>query len=134
GVVVCPDTRRPAAVTIDIGHAMATAVWEKPDLRLATCSRWPEGQDCDQLCAGQIEGTPSETRPKALAARFFAGRRCAICQRSIDPLSVITLQPGFMDPQTREVQAWNEVAPQDLPGAIASRRALCSNCTLAESF
>src|SRR3954470_11318551 len=133
-VVVCPDTRRPAAVRVDIGHAIATAIWEKPDVRLTACSRWPDGRECDQPCASQIERTSSATQPKAMAARFFAGRRCAICQRSIDPLSVVTLQPGFMDPDTRQVQAWNEVAPQALPATIAASRALCSNCTLAESF
>ena len=133
-VVICPETKRPVAVKVDVGHAITTAVWEKPDLRLTTCTRWPEGHDCDQLCVKQIEYTPEQTRPKAMAAHFFAGLRCSICQRPIEPPSRITLQPGFMDPGTRKVQTWNEVPPQDLPEAIATRRALCSNCTLAESF
>ena len=133
-VVICPETKRAVAVKVDVGHAMTTAVWEKPDLRVASCTRWPVDHDCDQWCVKQIEHTPEQTQPKAMAAHFFANLRCAICQRPIEPPSSITLQPGFMDPATRKVQTWNDVAPQDLPDAIATRRALCSNCTLAESF
>jgi hypothetical protein len=46
----------------------------------------------------------------------------------------MALQPGFMDPATHKVESWNEIPPQDLPLAIATRRPLCSNCTVAESF
>jgi hypothetical protein len=133
-VVVCPETKRPVAVKVDVGHAMTTAIWEKPDVRLTACSRWPEGQDCDQLCVRQIETDPSETQPKVIAAHFLANRQCAICRRVIQPPSSVTLQPGFMDPVTNKVEAWDELAPQSLPEAIVTRRALCENCTLAESF
>jgi hypothetical protein len=133
-VVVCPETQRPVAVNVDVGHAMTTAVWEKPDLRLTSCSRWPERADCDQPCVKQIELLPDATRPQAIATHFFAGLRCSICQRPIEPPSAVALQPGFMDPGSRKVQKWDEVPPQDLPDAVATRRALCSNCTLAESF
>jgi hypothetical protein len=133
-VVVCPETQKAVAVRVDVGHAVASAVWEKPDLRLTSCSRWPERQDCDQPCVHQIETTPSETSPKVIATHFFSSQRCAICTRPIEPPSAITLQPGFMDPVTHKVDNWQEVAPQDLAEAIATRRPLCANCTLAESF
>jgi hypothetical protein len=133
-VVVCPETDEPVAVKVDVGHAVASAVWEKPDLRLTSCTRWPERQDCDQPCVQQIETAPSETSPKTIAAHFFAKEHCAICSRPIDAPNSMTLQPGFMDPATHRVQSWDEVTPQDLPAAIATRRPLCANCTLAETF
>jgi hypothetical protein len=133
-VVVCPETQRTAAVAVDAGHAMATAVRERTDLRLTSCSRWPERQDCAQPCVRQIETAPSETRPKTIAVHFFETARCAICRRPIGPPSVMTLQPGFMDAATHKVQRWNEIPPQDLAGAIAADHPLCSNCTVAESF
>lgn len=133
-VVVCPETQNPAAVNVDVGHAIVSAVWEKPDVRLSTCSRWPERQDCDQPCVQQIETLRSETSPKVIAAHFFGTVRCSICTRPIAPPSGVALQPGFMDPTTHKVESWNEVPPQDLPQAIATRRPLCANCTLAESF
>lgn len=133
-VVICPDTGRPVAVKVDVGHAVATAIWERPELRVTSCTRWCDGLDCDQRCVTQIERTPEQTRPRAMAAHFFDGLRCSICRERIERPGGNGLQPGFMDPFTRTVQAWDELAPQHLPEAIATRRALCPNCTLAESF
>jgi len=132
-LVVCPETQRPVAVRIDVGLAMASAVWEAADLRVTSCSRWPDRQDCDQPCVHEIETHPKDTQPRAIAARFFSSQRCAICSRPIDPFSRMTLQPGFMDPATRHVKTWADLPPEDLPRAIAGWRPLCSNCTQAES-
>jgi len=133
-IVVCPETRTPVAVTVEVGHAVASALWEKADLRLTSCSRWPERGNCDRACVQQLEEAPSETAPKAIATRLFASERCAICTSPIEAPSAMTLQPGLMDPTTRVVQTWNEVPPEDLVDAFARRRPLCSNCALAESF
>ena len=133
-IVTCPETHRPAAVTIDTGHAAVTAVWEKADLTLSTCSRWPERQDCNQACVPQIVELGDETRARTIAASFLEGRCCAICQRCIDPVNAGTLQPGLLDPVTHDAAAWDEVAPQDLPDALRTRKPICANCALAESF
>ena len=133
-VVVCPETQKPVAVTLDVGHAVTTAVWEKADLRVASCTRWPERQDCDQPCVKQIETAPTETSPKTIATHFFSKERCAICTRPIEAPSAVTLQPGFMDPATHKVRTWEEVPPQDLAETMATWRPLCANCTLAETF
>jgi hypothetical protein len=133
-LVVCPETQQPVAVQVDVGHAVASALWEQPDLRVTSCSRWPERQDCDQPCVRQIERAPSETRPKTIASHFFARQRCAICTEKIAPLGAFTLQPGFMNPATRRVARWDDVPPRDLPRAVADWRPLCANCTLSESL
>jgi hypothetical protein len=133
-VVVCPETQRPVAVKVDVGHAVASALWEKADVKLTACSRWPERQDCDQPCVRQIETKPAETAPATIATHFFTGERCAICTRPIEAPNRMTLQPGFMDAATHKVQSWDEVPPQDLAEAMATRRPLCANCTLAETF
>ena len=133
-VVTCPETHKPAAVTIDTGHAAVTAVWERADLTLATCSRWPEREGCDQACVPQIVESPDDTRAHSLAARFFDGQRCAICRQRIDRIHAGTLQPGLLDPVTRDVDAWDEMPPEGLPDAFQTRLAICPNCTLVESF
>ena len=133
-VVVCPETQTQVAVNVDVGHAITTAIREKADLRLTSCSRWPERQDCDQPCVKQIEMAPADTRATTIAAHFFSRERCAICRRRIDPPGHVTLQPGFMDPATNNVERWNELPTKDLPRAIATWRPLCGNCTLAELF
>src|SRR5579859_1354806 len=116
-VVTCPETHKPAAVTIDTGHAAVTAVWEKADLKLATCSRWPERHECGQACVPQIVEGGDETRARTIAAHFFEAQRCAICQHPIDAMNAATLQPGLLDPVTHEASAWDEIPAQDLPSA-----------------
>ena len=69
-----------------------------------------------------------------MAATYFTGRRCAICSRPIDPPNAATLQPGFIDPGSHKVTAWDDVRPELLPDTIEHQRPLCANCTLAESF
>jgi len=133
-VVICPVTKEPAGVSVDVGHAAATAVWEKADVRLTQCSCWETRGKCGQPCVCQIEAAPDGTRTKRLSANFFKDKNCAICHRSIDPPNAATLQPDFMDPVTREVLAWDEVKPENLPKAIHDDYPLCANCTLAESF
>jgi len=133
-VVICPETHRPAAVTVDVGGAVVSAVRETADVRLTTCTRWPERRGCDQPCVNQIETSPSETAPRAIAAHFFARERCAICRRPIEAPNAMTLQPGFMDASTHRVQSWDEVPPQDLAETCATRYPLCPNCTVAETF
>jgi hypothetical protein len=49
-VVTCPEMRKLAAVELDTGHAVVTALWESADLRVKKCSRWPEHRKCDQGC------------------------------------------------------------------------------------
>src|SRR5215472_11682838 len=68
-VVTCPETGKPVTVSVDVPHAVASAVWEKADIRLSSCTRWPERQDCDQPCVCQIDAHPAETEPKTLAGR-----------------------------------------------------------------
>jgi hypothetical protein len=133
-IVTCPETRATAAVTVDVGHAAVAAVLEKADLKLGTCSRWPERAGCDQGCAAQIVEAPDETRARTIAGHFFEGARCAICQHRIDPIHTATLQPGLLDPVTRDVAAWDEVPAAQLFNVFQVRLPLCPNCTLAESF
>ena len=56
-VITCPENHRPAGVTVDTGHVLLTTFEGKPDLRLKSCSRWPERQDCGQQCLSQIEAS-----------------------------------------------------------------------------
>ena len=133
-VVTCPETGTPAGVSVDVGHAAVSAVWDKTDVRLKECSRWPERHDCDQPCVCQIEKDPDDTRTKMIATHFFAGKACVICHKPIEAPNAATLQPGFMNPEGHAVFAWDEVAPAKLPDAVEHHYPLCANCTLAESF
>ena len=133
-LVVCPETNLPVAVKVNVGYAIASTLWDQPELRLTSCSRWPERQDCDQPCVHQIETAPNETSPQVIAADFFGKEHCTICGLPIGAPARTTRQPGFMNPASREVDTWDSLPVQDLPRAMTAWRPLCANCTEAESF
>ena len=135
-VVVCPETHQPVAVKVDAAHAAATAVWEKPDLALKACTRWPERQDCDQACTAQIAAAPEETLVFQMARRHFAEKACALCRRPLPALTHAGPQPGLLDAASpgREIVVWDEIPAESLPAAFESHLPVCSNCQVAESF
>jgi hypothetical protein len=59
-LVICPETREAAVVQIAARCAGMQAIWDKRDLRLRECSRWPARGDCPQDCLQQIEARPAE--------------------------------------------------------------------------
>jgi hypothetical protein len=52
--IICPETLRPAEVTVDGAYAARTSFSGHEQFRLRACSRWPERRSCDQACAGQV--------------------------------------------------------------------------------
>src|SRR6266568_1622017 len=51
--ITFPETLQHAAVEVDALHAALA-----DEMRLRTCSRWPEKAGCDQACLHQIEARP----------------------------------------------------------------------------
>jgi hypothetical protein len=52
--IICPENLDYVTVTVDGEHAGRTALEGQEKFRIASCSRWPEMQGCDQKCADQI--------------------------------------------------------------------------------
>jgi hypothetical protein len=67
-IVHCPHSNTLAAVTVDLGRAVTTAVWESADVRVASCTRWPERKECGQPCVAQIAASPAVTLARTVAA------------------------------------------------------------------
>ena len=68
-LVVCPETKQPVVVNVDVGHAVASALWERPEVRLTSCDRWSERGGCAQPCVRQIETTPDATHGFAVPTK-----------------------------------------------------------------
>lgn len=135
-VIVCPETDRPASVTVDAAHAALTAVWEKPELQLKTCSRWPERHDCNQACTGQIAISPEGTLAFEMLKRWYAGRDCALCRRPIPPLHHGGPKPGMLNVASKkhETLNWDEIPAESLPAVFETHLPVCASCQVAEAF
>lgn len=133
-LVTCPENHRPAAVKPSLARAVAGELIKRPDLELKSCSRWPELKDCDQTCLFQIEQGPDEHRVWNIAAKWFAGKQCAICRKHIRPVSHSDHAPALMTVADRKTIEWRELPPEQLPEAFAKSVPVCWSCHITETF
>lgn len=133
-VVTCPETKHSAAVEVDAEHAALTSLVEDADIRLRTCSRWPERKDCTQPCVAQIEAAPHDTLASAILANYFVGKRCKVCGRDIPPVHANEPKPGLRETSSGRLLSWKDIKPETLPDALMAFEPVCENCMTIETF
>jgi hypothetical protein len=132
-LVTCPETKRPAAVGIDVGTAAITALVEGvPRVRLAACSRWPDPFPCDQACLVEVARNGRAATVVAIARRWFGGHRCAFSGRSTATAGS-GHEPAIIGVDG-VIRQWSAISPEQLPDLFASRAAVCWDCHIAETF
>ena len=132
-VVICPETRRPAGVAVDAGHAAATAFRREPELRLSSCSRWPEKADCGQECLRQIAAAPEDCLVRTMLTRWYTGKSCLYCGKPFATIHWHDHKPALLDRDGRTME-WEQVAAEDVPDALGRDKPVCWNCHIAETF
>jgi hypothetical protein len=132
-VITCPETGCPAAVEVDERHAASSTFLNETELRLASCSRWPEREGCGQECLAQIEAAPEGCLVRTMLIAWYRGSTCAFCQKEIPEIHWSDHKPAILTPDGRTIE-WAEVRPENLPGVFATHRRVCWNCHIAQSF
>ena len=111
-VVTCPETQGPAAVRLDVAHATKTASSGEMELRVRSCSRWPEVQACSQRCLEELASAPAECLIKTTLVEWYQGSTCALCGRDIGEVHWVEHKPALLTPG-RETVEWNQVQAGD---------------------
>ena len=132
-VITCPENLQPAGVRVDASHAAASALASAPDLRLSTCSRWPEKAGCGQECLRQIEASPEDCLVRNILVRWYEGKSCALCGKPIGEIQLTDQKPALLLAGNTIVE-WKDVAPEKLHAALAEAKPACFSCQLATSF
>ena len=132
-LITCPETRKPAAVNVDAGHAALTAAVGHSDLRLKSCTRWPEREDCGQECLSQIEISPEGCLLRNILTDWYRGRNCVSCGREFGELHLLDHKPALLSPEGKTVE-WSDVPPQDVPAVLATHFPVCWDCHVTETF
>jgi len=132
-VITCPETGRAAAVEVDRKHAAATAAVGETELRLTSCSRWPEREGCGQDCLTQIEESPEGCLVRNMLTEWYRGSTCAFCRKEIPEIHWSDHKPALLTPDRKTLE-WHEVRPEDLPRVFATHQRVCWNCHIAQSF
>lgn len=132
-LITCPENLQPAGVCVDAGHAAVSGIAVTPDLRLSSCSRWPERAGCGQECLRQIAESPEDCLVRNILVRWYEGKACVMCRKPIGAIQLGDPNPGLLTPENVLVE-WSQVAPEKLPGVLATARPLCFSCWLATDF
>jgi hypothetical protein len=132
-VVTCPETRAPVAVEVDARHAAAAAALGRAGLRLSSCSRWPQRQGCGQECLRQVEAAPADCLVRTILGKWYAGKSCALCGKSVGERHWLEHKPALLSPEGRTLE-WGEIAPEKLPDVLTTHRPVCRNCHDAAAF
>lgn len=132
-VITCPETLSPEVVRVDAGHAAWTELRGEKDLRLTSCSRWPEQAGCGRDCIAEIECAPDECLMRERLEGWYRDASCALCGMEIEPIRWFNERPGLRTPDGR-AKSWEEIPAREMPAALATHQPICSDCLVAESF
>jgi hypothetical protein len=132
-LITCPETHKPAAVDVAAGEAAIGAFLSEPTVRLKQCSRWPERQDCGQVCLQQIEVGPENCLVWNIVSRWYEGKKCVICHKAFGELRHLDHAPALIGPDHKTAE-WSEFHPEQLPDVFSTHRPVCWNCHVAGTF
>ncbi len=132
-IITCPETAKPAAVEVAAGPVALEALVGEPHILLSDCSRWPERMDCGQSCLRQIEVEPDDCLVIRVVENWYRGRTCAFCGNLFGEIHWLEHQSALLGPDGKTVM-WDEVAPEALPGILATHRPVCWSCHITQTF
>jgi hypothetical protein len=131
--IVCPENQSPAGVVVDARHAAARSLLGAPELRLASCSRWPEKAACGQPCLSQIAASPEDCLVRNIVSRWYQGKACVFCGRPFGAIDWTAAQPALL-PANGVAVEWSQVPAEELSATMAASQPVCPACHLANKM
>ncbi len=132
-LITCPENHQPAAVAVDALRAGLEGATHSPHLRLKLCSRWPEMRGCGQECLSQIELAPEDCLVRTIVTKWYMGKACAVCGRSIHEVEWLGHKPALLNLDGQTV-SWENVRAEKLPEVFASYLPVCWDCHIATTL
>lgn len=133
-VITCPENLEAAAVKVNAAHAAQWAsIAGEPDLKLKSCTRWPEKAGCGQECLAQIERSPESCLVQTIVSDWYAGKACTFCEKPIGQIAWHERPPAVFVEGAGAAE-WKDIAPEKLPAAFAHGKAVCWSCSVRENF
>jgi hypothetical protein len=132
-LVECPETQQSAAVVVDAMHAAWTTASSSTDIRLSRCSRWPDKAGCAQRCVRQIEAAPDACSVKHVLTKWYADKKCVVCNEGFNRVDWAHQKPTLMRPDGT-IAEWYEFRPEQIPDALQTHSPVCWNCYVEETF
>src|SRR5215470_7635302 len=102
-VITCPETRKPAGIEVDAAHAAIASASGFRELRLKSCSRWPERFDCGQECLLQVELSPQDCLLRNILVSWYDGKKCVSCGKEFGEIHLLDHKPALQSPAGRPI-------------------------------
>jgi hypothetical protein len=115
-VVICPTVKLPAEVGLD------------PKLRMESCSRWPELQNCSQSCMPQVEFSVEDLND--FTARYD-GKKCSSCGTALSRDDWYKSRLAVLETNTGAPRI-SEVVRPSVASIPETRDPICSACYAAK--
>jgi len=132
-VVTCPENQRPAGVKLDAGHAALSGLGLRTDLRLSSCSRWPERAGCGQECLHQIAAAPEDCLVRNILVKWYEGKKCRLCGLPIGSIVAGAAQPAVFTADRVSVE-WSEIPAERLQEVLSAGEPVCFACHMASKM
>lgn len=132
-VITCPESHKPAGVQVDARHSAATALGKAPELRLSSCSRWPERAGCGQQCLAQIEASPEDCLVRNILVKWYAGKSCACCGHELGEITLAGSKPALLGKDNVSVE-WSQISADKLYEILEAARPICFGCHMANKL
>lgn len=132
-LVTCPENQTPAGVALDARHAALSGLGFQPQLRLSSCSRWPERAGCGQACLSQIEASPEGCLVWNILVQWYEGKSCRACGRPIGPIVAAGAKPALFTADNSSVE-WSEIPAERLPEVLSAAEPICFACHMASKM
>ena len=132
-IVTCPENQRPAGVALDARHAALSGLGLRTDLRLSTCSRWPERAGCGQECLSQIAAAPEDCLVRNILVKWYEGKSCRSCGRLIGSIVVGGAVPALLTAGNVQVE-WSDIPAEQLPQLLSAAEPVCFACHMASKM
>ena len=132
-VVTCPDNGQEVGVRVDAVHAAVTPPGAVGQMRLESCSRWPEKANCGRDCLAQVAAQPEDCLVRTQLTRWYADKTCALCGKPFGDLDWSAHKPAVRSPEG-VTTGWHDIRPNDLSHTLATHGPVCWDCHVAETF
>lgn len=132
-VITCPENHRPAGISVDAAHAAARPFAGSPQLRLSSCSRWPERAGCGQQCLSQVEASPEDCLVRHILVQWYAGKRCVSCGQPFGEIALAGVKPAVLCADKVSVE-WSEIPADRLPETLAAAAPICFACHMGNTL
>jgi hypothetical protein len=127
------ENEEPSAIEVEGTCGIMSTAPETEELP-ESLPRWSELAVRVPASKAMSAVAPHDPHSTAILERFFDGKRCVLCHCLIPPVAIDDPKPGFLNPVSHQLVAWESLPVHDLQAIFRTHLPICSVCKILEAF